>query len=158
MRNTLGLMNEFDQFFESAFAPSRAYIDRTVDRAEFIPRVDVEETDDAFLVRVDLPGVKREDVKVDVNGRTLSITGERKSERDSVEGGFRRYERVSGRFSRQFMMPESIDMAKLEANMEDGVLHVALPKAEAKKPRTIEIGSGKGGFFSRLVGPTRAEQ
>lgn len=158
MRSSLGLMSDFDQLFESAFTPSRAIVERDFERAEFAPRVDVEEAEDVFLVRVDLPGVKREDVKVDINGRTLSITGERKSERSSVEGGFRRYERVAGRFSRQFVLPETIDLAKLEANMEDGVLHIALPKTEARKSRTIEIGSGKGGFFSRLIGQTRAGQ
>lgn len=110
----------------------------------FQPTVDVEETDHAYLLSADLPGLKKEDVRVDLSENVLTISGERKRETDSKDqGGERRYERSYGRFMRSFTLPQAIDANKVEANMEDGVLRVALPKSETSKPRNIEVRSGK---------------
>ncbi|HRO66411.1 MAG TPA: Hsp20/alpha crystallin family protein [Pseudobdellovibrionaceae bacterium] len=122
------------------------------------PNFDVEETDQAYLLSVDMPGVKKEDVKVDLTENILTVSGERKYEHESKGKGARRYERAYGQFQRSFTLPTSIDVDKVEANLEDGVLRVALPKSEQAKPRSIQIGSGKGSFFSKLIGSSKREE
>lgn len=100
---------------------------------------EVNETNDNYLISFDMPGVKKQDIKIEVQGNQLMISGERHG--DSTR-----------KFERSFVLPASINTEKIEAQYEDGVLSVALPKAEAAKSRTIEIQSGQGGFLSRLVG------
>ena len=105
----------------------------------FAPRANIEESESAFMLAFDLPGVKKEDVKIDVHGRVFTLTGERKHEAKKDDGGFRRYECVAGKFSRSFTLPEGVDATKVEAALADGVLRVVVPKLEAEKPRTIAI-------------------
>lgn len=116
---------------------------------------EVTETDAAYLLSLDAPGLKKEDVKIEVNGNSLHISGE--SRREYRDDG----KAVSGRshrqFSRSFTLPDSIDNSRIEANLEDGVLQIAIPKSEAAKPRKIEIAasSGKDGFFTKFLGPKK---
>ncbi len=107
--------------------------------AAFAPRANIEESESAYVLAFDLPGVKKEDVKVDVHGRVFTLTGERKHEAKNEEAGFKRYECVAGKFSRSFTLPEGVDATKVEATLADGVLRVVVPKSEAEKPRTIAI-------------------
>lgn len=119
------------------------FFDRTLDADEkniaFSPRTNIEETKDAYLLNLDLPGVKREDVKIDINARTLTVSGDRKSETQTERAGFQRYECVTGAFSRSFTVPDGIDANQVDATLADGVLRVTIRKAEAEKPRSIEI-------------------
>lgn len=126
------MLSDVDSFFDRAIATDER---STV----FSPRTNIEETNDAYLLNFDLPGVKREDVKIDINGRTLTVSGERKSETQTERTGFQRYECVSGTFSRSFTVPEGIDVNQVDATLADGVLRVTIKKAEAEKPRSIEI-------------------
>ncbi len=103
----------------------------------FIPMADVEESDDAYLVEVELPGVKREDVSLEVSGRQLTVSGERK-ERERV-GILRKRTRSVGRFQYQVTLPGQVDEAGVEASMDEGVLSVRVPKAVAERPRRIEV-------------------
>ena len=103
----------------------------------FIPMADVEESDDAYLVEVELPGVKREDVSLEVSGRQLTVSGERK-ERERV-GILRKRTRSVGRFQYQVTLPGQGDEAGVEASMDEGVLSVRVPKAVAERPRRIEV-------------------
>lgn len=112
----------------------------------FTPRTNIEETKTAYRLSFDLPGVKKEDVKIDVHGRTLTVSGERKREASESEAkdenessGYRRYECVTGSFSRSFTLPETVDAARVAASLADGVLKVTLPKSEEEKPRSIEV-------------------
>ncbi|HEX4926244.1 MAG TPA: Hsp20/alpha crystallin family protein [Bdellovibrionales bacterium] len=114
----------------------------------FNPACDIEEQDDHFRISVDLPGVSKDDVKVEVVDNRLVISGERKHEKK--EGG-RRSERYYGRFERSFMLPTAIDVDKIEARYENGVLELAVPKAESAKPRTVQIQTGKEGFLGRFL-------
>jgi HSP20 family protein len=107
--------------------------------AAFAPNVNIEETKEAFVLAFDLPGVKKEDLKIDVNGRTLRISGERKREAKKESQGFSSYECHVGKFSRGFTLPEGVDAGRVDATLTDGVLTVVVPKSEAEKPRTIEI-------------------
>ncbi|MBN8539311.1 MAG: Hsp20/alpha crystallin family protein [Deltaproteobacteria bacterium] len=115
------------------------YETATATAAAFSPRANIEETENAYLLSFDLPGVKKEDLKVDVHGRTFILSGERKRSSESDERGFKRYECVAGKFTRSFTLPVGVDAAKVEASLLDGVLNVTVPKSEAEKPRTIMI-------------------
>ncbi len=103
----------------------------------FIPMADVEESDDAYLVEVELPGVKREDVSLEVSGRRVTVSGERK-ERERV-GILRKRTRSVGRFQYQVTLPGDVDEAGVEASMDQGVLTVRVPKAASERPRRIEV-------------------
>jgi HSP20 family protein len=108
--------------------------------AAWVPSADVTETDDAYVVEVELPGVKRDDVDIEVNGNELAITGEIK-ERERV-GLFRRRTRRVGEFEYRVVLPGDLD-ENVEATLSDGVLTVRVPKAEHAKSRRIEITEGE---------------
>ena len=103
------------------------------------PAVDVLESKDSYLIRAELPGMKREDIKVEVKDGTLILSGETKSEKpvDGVE--YRRIERVAAKFWRSFTLPETAKQDGIEAAYKDGILEVRVPKMEEAKPRQIEI-------------------
>jgi HSP20 family protein len=115
------------------------YEPATAAAAAFSPRANIEETESAYLLSFDLPGVKKEDLKIDVHGRTFTLSGERKRKSESDERGIKRYECVAGKFTRSFTLPVGVDASKVEAALLDGVLSVIVPKSEAEKPRTITI-------------------
>jgi HSP20 family protein len=103
----------------------------------FTPLVDIEETDDAWIIEAELPGVRREDVNVEVDGAELAITGEIK-ERERT-GILRRRTRPVGRFEYRVTLPSAIDSSKIDANLKDGILTVRVPKPENARPRRIEV-------------------
>jgi HSP20 family protein len=103
----------------------------------FRPPADVEESDDAFLVEIELPGIRKEDLDIEVTGRRLTVSGERK-ERERV-GILRRRERVVGQFRYEVVVPGEVDESGVEADLDQGVLTVRLPKPEDVRPRRIKI-------------------
>ena len=107
--------------------------------APFIPLVDIEETEDAWIVEAELPGVKPEDVNVEVRGSELAISGEIK-ERER-EGILRRRTRKTGEFDYHITLPGDADAEKIEADLHDGVLTVRIPKPEQERPRRIDVRS-----------------
>lgn len=147
-----------DELFDRAFRDPFFLLDEpqlplmTTTQDWFRPNFDVDETVEAYLLSVDLPGVKKEDLKIDMSGDVLTISGERKYERDSKEAGASKVERSYGSFQRSFTLPNSVEGNKIEAHLEDGVLRIVIPKSEQAKPRTIEIQAGRGGLFSKLIG------
>lgn len=138
---TWGAMDEFDALFDRALKSPWFVLEKTPEtkREIFHPLVDVVESAEAYSLSVDLPGVKREDVKVDLKQNILTISGERKREGETSNDGMRAYERIYGRFERSFTLPQVVDVSRVEAKLEDGVLHVTLPKSELAQPRSIEI-------------------
>ncbi|KAJ8427526.1 hypothetical protein Cgig2_019945 [Carnegiea gigantea] len=106
------------------------------DTAAFVnARIDWRETPEAHVFKADLPGVKKEEVKVEVeDGHVLQISGERKKEIEEKNDTWHRIERSSGKFSRRFRLPENVKMEEIKATMENGVLTVTVPKVEEKKP------------------------
>lgn len=103
----------------------------------FTPLADVEETDDAYLVEIELPGVKRDDVDIEIAGRRVTVHGERK-EKERV-GILRKRERTVGRFHYEVTLPGDVDEDGVEAHLDEGVLNVRLPKPEHARPRRIQI-------------------
>jgi HSP20 family protein len=108
-----------------------------IERAGWSPPVDLEETDDAYVVEAELPGVKREDVNIELVGNELAITGEvREQERT---GTLRRKTRRTGRFDYRLSLPSHVDPEKVDASLSEGVLKVKVPKSERAQRRRIEI-------------------
>ena len=105
----------------------------------FTPRFEVKERDDAFVIAADVPGVKEEDVDISLHEGVLSISGTRTSEQKKEGEAFYVYERQFGSFSRSFSLPESADAEKVEARLEQGVLHLTIGKKVQAKPRKIEL-------------------
>ncbi|GIX46500.1 MAG: heat-shock protein Hsp20 [Candidatus Tectimicrobiota bacterium] len=131
------LRQEIDRLFETHLA--EFFGDGEMGRVTWLPRMDVRETDTAFIVEVDLPGMAIEDIDVHVEGNTLVIAGERKLERAEEHLGMARYERAAGRFHRAYTLPAPVVADKVEARYCNGVLTVTVPKAEAAKTKRIAI-------------------
>lgn len=101
--------------------------------------VDLAETDNEFVVKASLPGVKPEDIDISVTGQVLSIKGTVNEEHEENTKNYYRRERRSGTFVRQLSLPEEVDSGRANASYENGVLRLALPKSEAAKPKTIKV-------------------
>jgi HSP20 family protein len=101
--------------------------------------VDVLEGKDSYLIRAELPGMKREDIKVEVKDGALVLSGERKSEKPAEGVEYRHVERVAAKFWRSFTLPETAKQDGIEATYKEGILEIRVPKAEEAKPRQIEI-------------------
>ncbi|MCL7026141.1 hypothetical protein MKW94_020740 [Papaver nudicaule] len=103
-------------------------------------RIDWKETPEAHIFRADLPGINKEEVKVEVEeGRVLQISGERSREKEEKNDKWHRVERSSGKFLRRFRLPENAKIDEVKASMENGVLTVSIPKAEEKKPEIKSV-------------------
>lgn len=107
--------------------------------ADWAPAVDISEDDKEFVVKAELPGLRREDVKVTVEEGVLSISGERKAEKEEKTKKYHRIERSYGSFVRSFTLPEGCDPAKVNAEFKDGILNVHLAKSPKDQPKSIEI-------------------
>jgi HSP20 family protein len=118
----------------------------------FTPAVDVHETDDSYLLSLDVPGIPQQNIKIESNDGRLTISGERSSYNTENNQHFKRVERSFGTFERSFQLPQNVDQEKIQARYENGVLEVMVPKAEMAKPKSIHIESEKGGLFSKLLG------
>jgi HSP20 family protein len=110
--------------------------------ADWTPSVDISETDGEYLIKAELPDVKREDVKVMLEDGVLTIQGERKQEREEKGKKYHRVERSYGSFVRSFSLPDVIDEEKVKAEFRDGLLNLHLPKSEKAKPKAIEVKVG----------------
>ncbi len=103
------------------------------------PAVDIFETDDALIVKADLPNVKTEDLDIRVENQTLTISGARKFEKQDNVRGYHRIERSYGEFVRSFAVPSTVDTEKVGADYKNGVLTVTLPRKESAKPRQVRV-------------------
>ena len=119
---------------------SDSYTPRTEDSfGTWAPPVDIFERQDHLVIRAEVPGVLMADMDVRIENGVLTLHGERKQETDVNDENAHRMERVYGAFTRSFSLPTTVDAAKVTATYKDGVLEVTVPKAETKKPKSIEI-------------------
>lgn len=107
--------------------------------AEWSPLVDITEDDKEYLVKAEVPEMKKEEIKISVHDDVLSISGERKYEKEEKGKKYHRVERAYGSFMRSFTLPEDADGSKVNAEYKDGVLQIHLPKSEKAKPKAIEV-------------------
>lgn len=128
-----GIDKLFEDFFsESTLAPFQA-------EAARMPAIEVKETDEAITVDAEMPGLKQEEIQVSVDEGVLTISAERKQEKDEKKKNVHRSERYYGRLERRLALPASVEDAKAEATYKDGVLRIVLPKKATAKPKTVNV-------------------
>jgi HSP20 family protein len=103
------------------------------------PMTDIYETKEAYIFKTELPGFKKEDIKVEFSGDTLTLRGERKQEEETKDESCHRMERSYGMFERQFTVPKNVDAKKIDASLKDGILMLTIPKVEEAKTKAIPI-------------------
>ena len=129
------LRDEIDRLFEAPLA-------RTSEFTDWTPAFDVYEEKDNFVVKAELPGMKKEEINVSLQDGTLIISGERKGETKSEEAEVYRAERYFGKFQRTVSLPATVAVNNVKAEYKDGILTVTLPKSEEAKPKQIEVKVG----------------
>jgi len=138
------LQNRLGSFFYDGFPNQMRFLRRTengegLKLPDWSPLMDIAEDDHEYLFKADLPDMKKEDVKVTVENGILSISGERKAEKEEKQRKFHRIERTFGFFERTFTLPEDADAVKIVADFKDGVLRIHLPKLVTTKAKPIEV-------------------
>ncbi|HSD64093.1 MAG TPA: Hsp20/alpha crystallin family protein [Ignavibacteriaceae bacterium] len=142
-RDLLNIEREFNRMFQS-FNNRFGFGDSDNDVMEYenamwTPLTDISEDDNNFTLKLDLPGVKKEDVKINYENGQLSISGERKQEHEKKNSKYHRVERSYGRYFRSFNLPSKIQEDKIDAEFKDGQLTITVPKSEDAKPKQIEV-------------------
>ena len=132
-RNLISLPFEIDRFF-NGFG-----LDLNVSDSVWSPTVDISETENQYEVNAEIPGLKKEDIKLSVEDNVLTLSGERKVEKETDKKNYHRIERAYGKFERSFRLPKEVDAENIKANYKNGVLTVQLPKTEAVKPKEIAV-------------------
>jgi len=135
-RTLRDLQREVDSIFDQFFGRDRGDSDTS---AVWAPRTDLSETDDAFSIRMDVPGMTKDDININLQNNTLTVSGERSSERTEEDEEFVRVERAFGTFHRTFTLPDAVDQENIEAAYDEGVLTIHVPKTEESTRRQIEI-------------------
>lgn len=142
-RELLDLEREFNKMFSSfgnRFGLSKKdNADDEYENAVWVPLTDVSEDNDNYYLKADLPGIKKEDVKISYSDGSLSISGERTQEKETKDKKFHRIERSYGKYYRSFSIPKEIKEDKIKADFTDGQLNITIPKAEEVKPKEISI-------------------
>jgi len=136
------LQNRFSTMFNRVPLKGEELKEEALALTQWMPAVDIVEDDKEYLIKAELPDVKREDVHVKVQDGTLSLAGERKFEKEEKGKKFHRVERAFGTFTRTFELPMDANATKIMAEFKDGILKVHLPKSEEAKPRAVEVKIG----------------
>ena len=136
-KGTLALQDELNKMFDSLIRSTST----PTASSDWYPVCDVRESETEFTVRAELPGVPKENVKINVVDNTLVVRGEKKQETEDKKSNWHHVERSFGLFERTFTLPKHVAAEKIKARFQDGVLEIAIPKAEEAKPREIRIDS-----------------
>ena len=129
--------SRINELFDETFGRSRT--SPTSATGLWYPPVDILESKDSYLIRAELPGMKKENVNLEVQEGTLTLSGERKFDEPASGVEYHRVERVTGKFSRSFYLPQTIKQDSIKATFKDGILEVHVPKTDAAKPKQIAI-------------------
>ncbi len=133
-RELENLRREMEKLFDSFLS------DRVIDREfPWTPAIQIKELTDKYILDVDVPGVKKEDLKIEVSDNVLTISGERKEEKEEKDAQYHRREIVFGSFKRAIQLPTNIEADKISAKLENGVLHIEIPKSEKSRSKEIPI-------------------
>ena len=141
-RELLNVEREFNRLFKSfgnRFGLNQENGNEEYENAVWTPLTDISEDTDNFKIKLDLPGINKNDVKIAFSDGQLTISGERKQEKETKDSKFHRVERAYGKYYRSFTLPQQIQEDKIEAEFRDGQLTITIPKAEEAKPKEIEV-------------------
>jgi HSP20 family protein len=136
-RELEGLSGRLNRLFDGPLANKLP--DENAIFGDWTPAMDIEETDGEFLLKTDLPAMKREEVKVGITDGVLTVEGERRQEKEEKGKKFHKIERSFGRFVRRIAVPTDVDQEKITAEFKDGVLSVHMPKSASAKPKSIDV-------------------
>src|ERR671924_789856 len=137
-RDLMSIRDEMNRVFNEAFG--RGTNDESAwFSGAWSPPVDIYETDEALVMKAELPGFSKDDISIELKENTLVIKGERKREDEVKEGNYHRMERAYGAFQRSFLLPTTVDQEKVRASYKDGVLELRLPKVQAAQPKRIAV-------------------
>ena len=131
------LQSEVNRVFDAFFGNGTSGRNR-----RWTPAMDLVETDDHLVLRADLPGLDRDDVNIEVKDGTLTVSGERAAEHEEKSEGYYRVERAFGSFSRSLSLPRGADAEQIDADLDNGVLEIRIPKPAESKPHSVAIGGG----------------
>jgi len=137
MRDLWNMRNEMDRLFNQL--TSRTFDSDEMADLDWSPRVDISENKDNIIVKAELPGMSKDDVKISMQDNVLYIRGEKKAEKESKDDNYHLCESCYGKFMRAFRLPAPVNEKKIDASYKDGVLRIILPKAEEAKSKEIEI-------------------
>lgn len=127
--------SRINEFFDEAFSRDRTYPGTNI----WCPPVDILESKDSYLIRAELPGLKKDDINVEFKDGAITLSGERKFEAPAAGVEYHRNERVAGKFVRNFQLPQTIKQEELRATYRDGMLEIHIPKADEAKSKQIAI-------------------
>ncbi len=133
-RELVTMRDDVDRLFDTFFGRQPQTMDEF-----WQPAIDIEENNGNLMVRAEIPGMNKDDIKVSVKEDLLKISGERKQENETKEKTFHRIERSYGKFERIIRLPSEVDADKVKASYKDGVLNITLPKPESMKPKRIDV-------------------
>ncbi|HEX8091899.1 MAG TPA: Hsp20/alpha crystallin family protein [Blastocatellia bacterium] len=139
VREMLNLQRGINQLFDNSVGQSSG---EGVALSTWTPAVDIYEDESSFIIKLEMPEVNREDVKVNLHENTLSISGERRLENEDKREGYHRVERSYGQFYRSFTLPPNVNPEGINAQFKDGMLRLSIPKKEEAKPKQIEVNVG----------------
>ncbi len=139
MRELDELQSRLSTLFGRAPLRKNGDKDEAMTVAEWAPLVDIVEDENEYLIKAELPEVRKEDLKVTVQDNVLTLTGDRSFEKEEKGKKYHRIERAYGSFARSFSLPEEADAQKVSAEFKEGVLHIRLPKSEKAKPKSIQV-------------------
>ena len=137
------MLVRWDPFEEMNRLHDHFFSGRGLAKQAFQVAVDIREEDDAFYLDAEVPGMAADEIKVDIEKSVLTLSGERKVEKEETKEKYRRIERQYGSFTRSFSLPETVDTENIRADLKDGVLELRLPKKAAPSPRNISVNVGK---------------
>lgn len=127
----------FDKWFDEA--ANTLSTESAPTNGTWHPNVDVYENEGSYVLKAELPGVNKEDIRIDINNNALTLKGEKKFEEKTEKDNYVRIERSYGSFTRTFVLPDKVDSESIKANYKDGVLEITLPKKEEAKPKEIKV-------------------
>ena len=137
--NTYSSREPFLRLIDNLFANTEVANGEDIGNRSWLPPVDIQETQEAYRLYVDLPGLTKEDIQITLEHNVLRLSGERRLEKDVKKESFQRVERTYGTFARSFSLPNQVNAEGVEASFVNGVLTLTVPKAEQAKPRKIAI-------------------
>ncbi len=136
-RDLMGIQHEMNRLFDDFFGVQGRADEK--ERLQWTPRVNIEEVKDRFEITAELPGLRKDDVKIEVKDHVLTLTGDKKVENENTDRNVYLYERAYGRFCRTFTLPDNVDAEKIDAEFKDGILKIGVPKTEEAKPKEIKV-------------------